>query len=315
MFFFQFLILKKIYDLKFSLIQLIFSSKNQGLAANRIQNAADTNDDKEMETSHEEGQLDDTDDNKDTKDIRKIHANEELKKEMDLDFEEISDGELEDENRNKGYGDAVGVDWSVLAKETQRPIIKSFDDSYDSIKTRWTPHRILWDIGISVKLAGEEFARKTLLEAREKLKEERLERKMKIEQKVKKEEVDGSENPTIKIEKPDIKEEPDMDEQNEEDNQSTISIEDDLLLNEDEIITHPLANMQVYLRKQKVQRKNLVMNATGKYGRALSARRDLKIRRQLCNLPPKEVFVDRTPIQNVELKKQVEKVFQRLIGA
>ena len=36
---------------------------------------------------------------------------------MDLDFEEISDGELEEESRNKGLGDALGVDWASLAKE------------------------------------------------------------------------------------------------------------------------------------------------------------------------------------------------------
>lgn len=270
-----------------------------------------------METSREEGQIDD-DENRDSKDISKIHANEELKKEMDLDFEEISDGELEEETKNKGYGDAVGVDWSVLAKETQRPVVRHYDDLYDSIKTRWTPHRILWDIGISVNLAGEEFARKTLLECREKLKIENMERKLKIKKEIMNEKLsnikheESSENKiTIKTEvlDADVK-----DEQNEDDDQYSLSDEDDLLVNEENVLAHPLANMQVILRKQKIQRKNLIMNATGKYGRALSARRDLKIRRQLCNLPPKEVFVDRSCIQNAELKQKVEQIFQSLIN-
>lgn len=39
---------------------------------------------------------------KDPKQAGKLHANKELKEEMDLDFEEISDGELEEENKFKG---------------------------------------------------------------------------------------------------------------------------------------------------------------------------------------------------------------------
>lgn len=39
---------------------------------------------------------------KDAKEAGKLHANKELKEEMDLDFEEISDGELEEENKFKG---------------------------------------------------------------------------------------------------------------------------------------------------------------------------------------------------------------------
>lgn len=39
---------------------------------------------------------------KDPKEAGKLLANKELQKEMDLDFEEISDGELEEENKFKG---------------------------------------------------------------------------------------------------------------------------------------------------------------------------------------------------------------------
>jgi hypothetical protein len=281
-----------------------------------------------LETSHEEGQIDDGDDNKDNKDISKIHANKELKKEMDLDFEEISDGELEEELRLKGIGDALGVDWASLAKETCRRVIKPLDESYDSIKTRWTPHRILWDIGISVNLAGEEFARQTMLEAREKLKQEKLDRKLKLKQiikeesnefagqeieggiKIKQEPMDGTDVITDEI----IAFKKEKLENNEE--KATESDDDDLLLNENEdVISHPLASMQVFLRKMKIQRKNLIMNATGKYGRALSARQDLKIRRQLCKLPAEEIFVDRSCIQNAKLKQQVHEIYQKMINA
>ena len=116
----------------------------------------------------------------------KSHANQELKKEMDLDFEEISDGELEEEAKRHCLADALGVDWASLAKETQRPIAKKEDDSWNSIKTRWTPHRILWDVGVSVDMAGEEFAMHVLRDARNKLKQERLEKRLK-KQPIKKE--------------------------------------------------------------------------------------------------------------------------------
>lgn len=282
---------------------------------------------KNLDTSREEGQIDDGEDNKDTKDISKIHANKELKKEMDLDFEEISDGELEEELRLKGIGDALGVDWASLAKETCRRVVNQSDEPYDSIKTRWTPHRILWDIGISVNLAGEEFARKTLMEAKEKLLQERLERKLKLKQ-IKKEEPseiagqgnEGSEiiagGLKIKQEPLDIVEEGETIKKEESENEEEKAIEsdeDDLLLNtDDDVITHPLASMQVFARKMKIERKNLIMNATGKYGRALSARQDLKIRRQLCNLPPKEILVDRSCISS-QLKQQVHQIFQKMM--
>lgn len=128
----------------------------------------------------------------------KSHANQELKKEMDLDFEEISDGELEEEAKRHCLADALGVDWASLAKETQRPIEKREDSSWNSIKTRWTPHRILWDVGVSVEMAGEEFALKIMTDARDKLKQERLERRLK-RQPIKKEVSSNGEDEEIKV--------------------------------------------------------------------------------------------------------------------
>lgn len=93
------------------------------------------------------------------------------------------------------------------------------------------------------------------------------------------------------------------------------SEDDDLLLDDDSnILLHPLANLQVHLRKMKVKRRHLIMNATGKYGRALSSHNDLKIRRQLCNLPAKEIHMDRNWRPSAELNAQVQLIYQRLVA-
>lgn len=241
--------------------------------------------------------------------ISKIHANKELKKEMDLDFEEISDGELEQESAMKGFGDALGVDWASLAKETQRPVtVKSADDS---TKSRWTAHRILWDIGVSVKFAGEEFARKTLEEAREKLRDEKHEWKLKRNQQLK-EEKTGM-NGDIKKEKiDDIKMEvEDVDE--EEINSLQLDELEDFELDTD-VLQHPLAHVQVLMRKLALKRKNLILNSTGKYGRALSAHKDLKVRRHLCNLPTKDLNIDRSCTTNEDVCKRADEIYRKLVG-
>lgn len=261
--------------------------------------------------------------NEDQKIISKIHANKELKKEMDLDFEEISDGELEEESRIKGIGDALGVDWESLAKETQRPIIQTPDVFSNSTKARWTPHRILWDIGISVNLAGEEFARRMLTEARDELRREKQEHRMKLAQTIK----DSSAlvNGGIKKEPNDeilngqtIKNEPmDVDDTKEEQQEADkLNIEEpeDDFDQDDDVLTHPIAHIQVYKRKLLMKRKNLIIHSPLKYGRALSARRDLQIRRQLCNLPTRDVNIDRNCIINQELHQRVDRIYQKLVG-
>lgn len=117
---------------------------------------------------------------------------------MDLDFEEISDGELEEEAKRHCLADALGVDWASLAKETQRPIEREENSSCNSIKTRWTPHRIMWDVGVSAKLAGEEFAIKVMTDARDKLRQERLEKRLK-RQPIKKEITINGDEEEIKV--------------------------------------------------------------------------------------------------------------------
>lgn len=77
-----------------------------------------------------------------------------------MDFEEISDGELEEDIKTsgKGLGDALGVDWESLVKETQvRRIVSS---NQDSTENRWQCKAIFYRIGISKKYAGEDFIKK-----------------------------------------------------------------------------------------------------------------------------------------------------------
>lgn len=266
-------------------------------------------------------------DQNDLKIISKIHANKELKKEMDLDFEEISDGELEEESRIKGLGDALGVDWASLAKETQLPIKHEPDEFMSSTKSRWTPHRILWDIGVSSKLAGKDFACRVLTEARDELRREKQELLLKMEQlnagkseltngDVKQEVAvvtDGTDEIKIKTEPKDEDTEEIKQEQVDEETTQIELPDDDFDLDGD-VLSHPLAQVQVLLRKLQTKRKNLILHSTGKYGRALSARRDLKIRRQLCNLPTRDIKIDRTCITNPELQKNVDTIYRRLIG-
>lgn len=79
-----------------------------------------------------------------------------------MDFEEISDGELEEDIKTsgKGLGDALGVDWESLVKETQaRRIVPS---NQDSAENRWQCKAIFYRIGISKKYAGEDFVKKLL---------------------------------------------------------------------------------------------------------------------------------------------------------
>lgn len=68
---------------------------------------------------------------------------------MELDFEEISEDELEEESKIKGLGDALGVDWASLVAES-RPRTKPIS----SAKLRWESHNVLVNLGVSVKLAG-----------------------------------------------------------------------------------------------------------------------------------------------------------------
>lgn len=79
-----------------------------------------------------------------------------------MDFEEISDGELEEDIKTsgKGLGDALGVDWESLVKETQAR--RTVASTQDSTENRWQCKTIFYRIGISKKYAGEDFVKKLL---------------------------------------------------------------------------------------------------------------------------------------------------------
>ncbi|KAF5307869.1 hypothetical protein FQR65_LT18305 [Abscondita terminalis] len=185
---------------------------------------------------------------------------------MDLDFEEISEDELEEENRVKGLGDALGVDWASLVAES-RPRTKPIC----SAKRRWESHNILVNIGISVEMAGEELVTNILeMHVREKSKEEN-------EEKYKKEDQEEMK----------VKQEP-----------------------LDVVISHPIAAIQVAIREKEAVRKSLFASA-GPYRRALSARRDLAIRRHLCDLPINDTYVEPPRRHDPELHKLALQIFER----
>lgn len=204
-----------------------------------------------------------------------------IPEEMDLDFEEISDGELEEEARIRGLGDALGVDWASLVEESKAIAREKSFSTQTSAKQRWQPHSILLDVGISHKWAGKSFAYKILLDAQQKLKEE----KEKIQEsfqdiktndglfKVKEEKLD--------VDYGDINEVP----VNVTMNVGEIKKEE----NSSSVINHPIACVQVGSRYNIDARKNLIFKATGPFSRALCARSDLHMRRVLCGLPKREI--------------------------
>uniref|UniRef100_A0A1B0ALY8 Uncharacterized protein n=1 Tax=Glossina palpalis gambiensis TaxID=67801 RepID=A0A1B0ALY8_9MUSC len=234
-----------------------------------------------------------------------------------LDFEEISDGELEEESRIKGVGDALGVDWASLVAVTKR-IPK---DSPTTAKQRWQPHRILLDIGVSMRMAGEDYAKRLLKEAKQKLDEELEQQNLKLEIK---EEPQLEENSQASLENEEINKEIKPFDNEELNKDSKQSLQDgkmelkpivdikDAQLNLDNL--PPLACAQVAERKRQLERSNLIANACGPNSRALSARQDLKLRRQLCGLPARECDFSRNiPPTSEKIKALALAAFQRAL--
>lgn len=244
---------------------------------------------------------------KDPKVAGKLHANKELKKDFEtLDFEEISDGELEEENKFKGLGDALGVDWASLAQET-RAKLRPEQTIPVSARNRWKAHHILLDIGISVRLAGETYAQRVLTESKEKLRDEIQEfkaaaaaaRQQKQEAVKREEEEQQHLFNGVKIKK-EVLDEEEQKEAAEKEQQAAVKeeaesaaaaeeqTEQEANLAEMDKILHPVASVHVAMRERARSRRNLILRAAGPCSRALSARRDLEIRRQLCGYPPQE---------------------------
>lgn len=201
---------------------------------------------------------------------------------MDLDFEEISEDELDEEARVKGLGDALGVDWASLVAES-RPRVKPVS----SAKRRWESHNVLVNLGVSVEMAGEALVKDILKEHAEvKLKEEN-------------ERIAEEANATI----------------------LTNGDKENGMANTKEIvkkeigevkISHPVAAIQVVIRENQAARNNLFAGA-GPFRRALCARRDLAIRRHLSRLPVNDSYVEPPKRHNPELLKQALQLFERCL--
>lgn len=188
---------------------------------------------------------------------------------IDLDFEEISDGELEEEAKIKGLGDALGVDWASLVAESKAIAQQKSSQIETSARERWQTHHILLNVGISHKMAGRRFAEGVLVEAQQKFD---AEKRAKMKQNDDMDTTDDKKT-IVKIE---------IDE-NDEKIETKISNN----IEKTESIKG-IACAQVAARVTINQQKNVVFGATGPYSRGLSAQRDIAMRRMLCQLPLNE---------------------------
>lgn len=227
-----------------------------------------------------------------------------LSDDIDLDFEEISDGELEEEARTKGLGDALGVDWASLIEESKAIMREKLTKSETSAKQRWHPDQILLDVGISYKMAGATFAQQTLITAHE-----NVERELKNVTIIKTEPDDDSNHMDV-----DIKVENDIENVAKEAKVNgkceVKSIEKD----ERKLILHPLPCVQTSVQNMAEKQRQLIFKASGPYSRGLCTKRDIETRRQLCNLAINEsnckTVNTRTGYENIAMK-----LFQKALQA
>lgn len=194
-------------------------------------------------------------------------------------------------------GDALGVDWSSIVEESKRKVKEESQLGVNTAKQKLKPHRVLLDIGISEKMAGKEFAKQVIMDSYACMEEEiREEVHTKTMQEI-----------SVKNEsRNEIKGEPSDEASNDDKNMEEkpcLNIEEKIeqKLNEKlpfttkGLIDRPYAFSQLAYKERLQARKKLIINASGAYTRALSARQDLKIRRKLCGLPEEETIVEKTP--------------------
>lgn len=229
----------------------------------------------------------------------------ELVEELDLDFEEISDGELDEEARIKGLGDALGVDWASLVEESKAITQRKSKKIETSAKQRWQANRILLDVGVSFKMAGMDFAKAVLLDAQRALIEETAAAEIA-------EPVDSKEVC--------VKMETDAENDGDADTKPVKVVKanghDAVDASSDAMKLHPVASAQVFNRSTAQHQYNLMLNATGPYSRALIAKRDIAMRRQLCNLPICENnFKSTTNRHSTGYETIATKLFQKAIAA
>lgn len=189
-------------------------------------------------------------------DEKEIQDNKDDEDVANLDFEEISDGELEEEKTRAGLGDALGVDWASLVADVRR---REQTTPTSGARERWRPERVLARVGLSVHLAGKDLVSDILKNNKELLQAEKTAQDQKCEK---------SENLVQENGCHDIQ---------------TRKLEDI----SDIQILHPVAFIQVAMEKRKRQRA-VLFGSGCEITRGLSARRDLALRRYLCHLPATE---------------------------
>lgn len=221
---------------------------------------------------------------------------------IDLDFEEISDGELEEEARTKGLGDALGVDWASLVEESKAMLRERQTKSETSAKQRWHPDQILLDVGISYKMAGAAFAQQTLITAHENLKHE-----IQTAVKIKTEPLDDSNHMDVNI-KTEIDAENEMKEAKMNGDNAPHEI------NERKLVLHPLPCIQTATQGAADRQRHLIFNCAGPYSRGVCTKRDIEMRRQLCNLAINETncktITPKSGYENIAIK-----LFQKALQA
>lgn len=212
----------------------------------------------------------------------------------------------------------MGVDWSSLVAETKREP----SNQATTAKQKWQPHRIILDVGISMRMAGEEYAKRLLNEAKQQLDEElKLENvKTEIKTEIKAEIKDDlstldEDSQATALENEDSISDIKPKEEELDDKKDVKPLTEDIpaeTFNVDSL--PPLACMQVAQRKMETERRQLITNACGINSRALSARQDLKLRRQLCGLPARECELTRNiPQTSDKLKAMALAAFQRTL--
>ncbi|XP_037301570.1 zinc finger CCCH domain-containing protein 13-like [Manduca sexta] len=177
-----------------------------------------------------------------------------------LDFEEISDGELEEERTRAGLGDALGVDWASLVADVRR---REQTTSSGGARDRWRPERVLARLGLSIHMAGKDIVESIMHKNAESLYEETKSQEKNSD--------DAEQNNTA--------------DQNGSHEDETIKAK--INVSQDVDILHPVASIQVAMQKRKRQRA-VLFGSGCEITRGLSARRDLALRRYLCHLPASE---------------------------
>ncbi|CAK1550123.1 unnamed protein product [Leptosia nina] len=203
-----------------------------------------------QEHQHTKPECMEKDNTQDTNGISEDKESQDGKDEDDaanLDFEEISDGELEEERTRTGLGDALGVDWASLVADVNR---REQKPPTGGARDRWRPERVLSRLGLSFNMAGKDKVQSILQKNAESIEKGNKE----VDAKQGKEMLNGNDKD---VQTPDVNS------------------------------LHPVASVQVAIDKRKRQRE-VLFGLGCEITRGLSARRDLALRRYLCNLPAVE---------------------------